>query len=52
MRADGTWEAHHIKDGQLIYDWNKDRRFSALRRGNKGTLEYNQQFELYKEMFE
>lgn len=52
MRADGTWDAHYIKDGQLIYDWNKDRRFSALRRGNKGTFEYNQQFELYKEMFE
>lgn len=52
MRADGTWEAHSIKDGLLIYDWYKDRRFNALHRGIKGTAEYNEQFELYKEMFE
>ena len=27
MRADGTWDAHSEKNGKLIYDWSKDKRF-------------------------
>ena len=52
MRADGTWDAHSVVDGKLVYDWYKDARFSALSSGNRADPLYNRQFALYKEMFE
>jgi hypothetical protein len=30
MRGDGCFEAHYIKDGRLMYDWTKDKRFSVF----------------------
>ena len=30
MRADGCFEAHSVKDGKLIYDWTKDKRFDIF----------------------
>lgn len=30
MRGDGCFEAHSIKDGKLIYDWTKDKRFDVF----------------------
>jgi len=51
MRADGCWEAHSIKDGKLIYDWRKDKRFELFANDkNVGSDEYNYQRALYYEM--
>jgi hypothetical protein len=30
MRADGAFEAHSVKNGKLVYDWTKDKRFAAF----------------------
>jgi len=30
MRADGCFDAHSVKDGKLIYDWTKDKRFDIF----------------------
>ena len=30
MRSDGCFEAHSVKDGKLIYDWSKDKRFDLV----------------------
>ena len=41
---DGCWEAFDIKDGKLIYDWKKDRRYSVYADKSKmGTKEYEEQ---------
>lgn len=52
MRADGTWDAYEVKDGQLVYDWTKDKRFDIVSQGSrmKSHPEYNKQFALYKEI--
>lgn len=42
MRADGSFEAHSIKNGQLVYDWTKDKRFKAFAEEDKSNMEeYN-----------
>jgi len=30
MRGDGCFDAHSIKDGKLVYDWTKDKRFDVF----------------------
>ena len=30
MKGDGCWEAHSMVDGELVYDWKKDKRFSKF----------------------
>lgn len=40
--------AHYIKDGKLIYDIKRDKRFSALY--DKNHPDYNKQMALYREM--
>lgn len=48
MRADGTWDAHSLKDGKLVYDFSKDKRFSLLQDSSKrNTKEYQAQLGLY-----
>ena len=43
MRADGSFEAHSVKDGKLIYDWTKDKRFEAFANKDKSDInKYNQ----------
>ena len=34
MIKDGSLEAHSIKDGKLIYDWTKDKRFDIYAKAN------------------
>lgn len=45
MMHDGTWEACTFKDGQLKYDWKKDKRFNLLAnpRADKNSKEYKKQ---------
>lgn len=53
MRADGCWDAHSVKDGRLIYDWKKDKRFELFANDiNVGSDEYNYQRALYYSMCE
>ena len=42
MRADGTWDAHEIVDGRLVYKFDKDKRYAALKTAPKGSTEYNE----------
>ena len=46
MMGDGCWEAHSLnEDGQLVYDFKKDKRFEQYLNGNtehKDYLAYNQ----------
>ena len=48
MLKDGSWAAHKMVDGQLIYDWTKDERFSAYANKDKSDINlYNEQRALY-----
>ena len=51
MLADGSYHAHSVKEGQLVYDWTKDKRFDVFAKGAKGLQEnpekYNEQKGLY-----
>ena len=54
MIHDGTLDtdpevsAHYVKDGKLIYDIKRDKRFSAL--NDKNNPDYHKQMALYREM--
>jgi hypothetical protein len=50
MESDGCLDAHSIKDGELVYDWKKDKRFDAFANGNTGDPRYNEQRALYVRM--
>lgn len=52
MRKDGSFEAHSVnEDGDLIYDWTKDKRFDKFVKGDMSNLElYNKQKGLYISM--
>ena len=44
MMGDGCLEAHSLnKDGELIYDWKKDKRFEAFANGRINDPKYNEQ---------
>lgn len=47
MRADGTWDSHEVVDGALVYKFEKDKRYSALKTHPKGSPEYNQALSKY-----
>jgi hypothetical protein len=47
LHHDGIWDALSVVDRHLVYDWKKDKRFSALASGNKANPEYNKQLGLY-----
>ena len=48
MKADGVWDALSIKDGKLVYDWKKDKRFSTYANNDTSNMElYNRQKALY-----
>ena len=40
--------AHYVKDGKLVYDFNRDKRFNALK--DKSHPDYHKQMALYREM--
>lgn len=43
MKADGVWDALSVKDGRLVYDWKKDKRFSAYANNDTSNMElYNE----------
>lgn len=45
---DGVWDAYSIdKEGNVIYDWTKDKRFSAIKTAKKGSKEYNDALSAY-----
>lgn len=51
MRHDGCWDAHSVKDGELVYDWRKDKRFELFANDrNINSEEYEQQRALYYAM--
>ena len=47
MKADGIWDALEVKDGQLVYNYKKDKRFSAYSNNNTSDPNYNKQASLY-----
>lgn len=48
MMADGSWEAHSLdKDGNLVYDWTKDKRFEAYANNKTDDKNYLYQKSLY-----
>ena len=47
MKADGIWDALEVKDGQLVYNYKKDKRFLAYSSGNTSDPNYNKQASLY-----
>ena len=47
MKADGIWDALEVKDGQLVYNFKKDKRFSAYANNNTSDPNYNKQASLY-----
>jgi len=38
MKADGIWDALEVKDNQLVYNWKKDKRFSAYANNDKSNI--------------
>ena len=51
MRHDGTFDAYYLNNqGELVYDFNKDLRFTALSRGDKSDEHYREQEALYRAM--
>lgn len=57
MKEDGCWDAHSLtKDGKLVYDFKKDKRFSELNKyglnSNYSGEEYRRQKALYIAMAE
>lgn len=50
MLADGSFEAHSLVNGKLVYDWTKDKRFSKYAANptlKTNDPEYNKQKSLY-----
>ena len=47
MKADGIWDALEVKDQQLVYNFKKDKRFSAYSNNNTSDPKYNDQRALY-----
>lgn len=51
MRKDGSFKAHSMVDGKLVYDWTKDERFSIYADPSKKSHpEYQKQKALYLAM--
>ena len=47
MRKDGSLEAHEMKDGRLVYNYKKDKRYEAMFTHPKGSKEYNEAYARY-----
>ena len=48
MHHDGVEDAYFIKDGQLVYDYKKDKRFEAYVKNDKSDIiKYSKQRSLY-----
>ena len=48
MMGDGCWEAHYLNEqGELVYDFRKDKRFEAYIKGDTSDPRYLEQKTLY-----
>lgn len=48
MKADGIWDALEVKDGQLIYNYKKDKRFEVFANNHQtSNPKYQEQQALY-----
>ena len=47
MRADGSWDAHEVVNGELKYHMYKDARYAAIKTAPKGSAEYNAAYSRY-----
>lgn len=53
MIGDGCWDAHSLdKDGNLTYDWTKDKRFDVYRSNDTNHKDYLYQKTLYLKYLE
>lgn len=53
MMGDGCWEAHSLnEDGQLVYDFKKDKRFEQYLANNVNHKDYLAQKSLYLSMID
>lgn len=53
MMGDGCWEAHSLNEnGELVYDFKKDKRFEQLLANNTSHPDYLKQKSLYERMIE
>jgi len=53
MMNDGSWDALEVKDGKLVYDWTKDKRFSKFANDDMSDPEeYNKQKALYISIYQ
>ena len=52
MIKDGCWDAHSMQNGELVYDWTKDERFSVYAKGLKTHSEYKNQEGRYLKMID
>jgi hypothetical protein len=50
MMADGCFEAHTMENGQLKYDWTKDKRFAIFAKGEVTHPDYKKQKGFYYEV--
>lgn len=46
-KQDGVWDAFSINDGQLVYNWKKDKRFKIFAEGITDHPDYAKQQALY-----
>lgn len=44
---DGCWDAMHVENDILVYNWKEDKRFAVYASGNKTHPDYNKQHALY-----
>lgn len=47
MKHDGIWDALEVKDGQLVYNYKKDKRFEAFANNKTSDPKYKDQQALY-----
>lgn len=47
MREDGSFEAHEIVNGELVYNYKKDKRYEAMFTQPKGSDAYNKAYSNY-----
>lgn len=43
MKHDGVYDAYSLKDGNLVYDWRKDKRFEKYAKGDKSDIKLYQE---------
>lgn len=53
MKHDGCWEAHSLdENGQLVYDFKKDKRFEHFVKGETSHKDYTKEKSLYLTMIQ